>query len=402
MWWAILNKKYISWVTMKTFPRTQATQESAVLLRGGSFTCVSSCEVRGGQTWRMPSRTGGTGRACVRCACGNDAWVRPSARTSIRSLPSCSGRASHLRAQRGKRFITQSWRKTFCLDAHSCVIAHRGSLVQEMKLTGVRAEMCLQVGAFGISFSAAGEAADVRGRALPRPCASPPFRFGLEQLQRRRGRREHHPLRAWLQAQTFVVHAESRMRGVVGHLHLGSLRMVRESCRCVILLRKVHGLAQVGLAVWGSLVIGTERRGHVAGCPRWDGHPRLLEGHHARNVPLLLDFAAALGHHSQNGTVTVHRWLHLDIVLAGEMHRVDVKSPLDAVVARNGIVVAAFGAEQLCHEAGAVRWRRGAMEVVRRVGWHRVSRRVHALVNGAHIFRHAVWAGCVGQDKIQI
>lgn len=135
------------------------------------------------------------------------------------------------------------------LDAYSCVIAHDGSIVRALKLTGVRAEMCLQVGAFGIGFSAAGEAADVRGCALPRPCASSPFRLGLEELQRRRGRREHHPLSAWLQAQTFVVHAKSRMRGVVRHLHLGSLRMVRERCGCVVLLRKVHGLAQVGLAL---------------------------------------------------------------------------------------------------------------------------------------------------------
>lgn len=287
-----------------------------------------------------------------------------------------------------------------------CVIAHRlGFIYQEWlkpKLTGVSSEMCLQVGTLGVSFSTAGEAADVRGCAFPRPCASSPLGLGLQELQWGWGRREHHPLCARLEAQAFIIHAKGWMRGVVGHLHLGSLRMVLVSPRCVILLRKVHRLAQLCLAVWSSLVIRAQRRGHVAGCPRWDGHPWLLEGHHTRNVPFLFDFAAALGHHTHNGAVTVHGWLHFDIVQAGEMHRVDIKSPLNTVVARNAIVVGSFGAEQLCHDVGAIWGRRGAVLVVCRVGWHRTSSRVHAVVNCAHIFRRAVWSSCVGENKIQI
>lgn len=120
--------------------------------------------------------------------------------------------------------------------------------------------------------------------------------------------------------------------------------MVLKSCRCVIFLLKVHGLAQLCLAVRDSLVIGAQRWGHVAGCPGRDRHPWLFKGHHARNVAFLLDFAAALRHHAQNGTVTVHLWLDFD-VRAREMCRVDIKSPLDAGVARNAIAAGAFGAE---------------------------------------------------------
>lgn len=131
-------------------------------------------------------------------------------------------------------------------------IAHRGSLICDgfgLKLTGVSSQMCLQVGALGVGFPAASEGAGVRGCALPRPCAAASLGFGLQQLEGARGRCEHHPLRARLQAETFIIHAKGSVRSVVGNLHLRSLRVVRESCRCVILLRKVHGLAQLCLAV---------------------------------------------------------------------------------------------------------------------------------------------------------
>lgn len=299
--------------------------------------------------------------------------------------------------------ITRCWVGKNTFLAWPCAILANVGLFNHVgfTLTGVSSEMCLQVGTFRVGFTTASEVAGVRGGAFPRPCASSSFGFGLQQLEGWWGRCEHHPLCTWLQAETFIVHAKGRMRSVVGHLHLGGLRVVRESRRCVILLWEVHGLAHLCLAVWGSLVIGTERGGHVAGCARWDGHPWLLKGHHARNVPLLLDFTAALGHHAQNGAIPVHGWLHLDVVLAGKMHWVDVKSPLNAGVACNAIVVGSLGTQQLCHEACAVRRRRGAV-VICWVGWHRVSRRVHAVVNCAHIFRHAVWASCVGENKIQI
>lgn len=271
----------------------------------------------------------------------------------------------------------------------------------ELKLTGVSSEMCLQVWALGVSFSAASECACVRRRALPWPCAPSSLGFGLQELEGRWRRCEHHPLRAWLQAETFIIHAKGSVRSVVGHLHVGSLGVMRESRWSVILLWKVHGLAQLCLAVRSSLVIGAERRCHVAGCPGRDGHPGLLEGHHARNVPFLLDFAAALRHHAQNGSVTVHGGLHFDVLRAGKRRRVDIKSPLNAGVARNAIVVGSFGAEQFCHKTGAVRRRWGAV-IVCWVGCHRVSRCVHVGVSCAHIFRHAVWASCVGENKIQI
>lgn len=285
-------------------------------------------------------------------------------------------------------------------SVRNCALKKDHSILQ-LKLTGVSAEMCLQVRALCVGFSAACKRAGMRGCALPWPRAPASFGFGLQQFEGRWGWSKHHPLCARLQAESFIIHAKTSMWSVVGHLHLWSLRVVLESHSCVIFLLKVHGLAQLPLTVRNSLVIGTQRRGHVAGRSGRDGHSWLLKGHHARNVAFLLDFAAALGHHAHYGTITVHWWLYFDVLRAGEMRRAGIKSSLNAGVARNAIAVCSFGAELFCHEAGAVRGRRGAM-VVCWERWHRVSSRVHVGVGGAQIVHRAVWASCIGENKIQI
>lgn len=78
-----------------------------------SFTCVSSCEGPGGQTWRRRVHTGDTGTACVRCVCGNDGSAHRSGRISIHSLPSCSGTASH-RCEFADEPLNENFLYRFC------------------------------------------------------------------------------------------------------------------------------------------------------------------------------------------------------------------------------------------------------------------------------------------------
>lgn len=73
-------------------PATAARERAG----GVRATCAASCVAPGGRNARRHGRTGGTGTAGGPCACGSGASARPSARTSSRSRPSCSGRASRL------------------------------------------------------------------------------------------------------------------------------------------------------------------------------------------------------------------------------------------------------------------------------------------------------------------
>ena len=285
--------------------------------------------------------------------------------------------------------------------------------------------MGLQVRALGVRFPAARERAGVRRGPLPRPGAATPLGLRVEQLQRGGRRGEHHPLAARLHAlQTLVVHTERVL--LVRQMHLRGCRgvvrvrvLVRVRRRGVILVRVAlqGGVAHWRLALRASLLAGgAERRRHAVGGARGDGDARLLEGQHARHVPLLLDLGAALRRHAHDGTVAVHVGLHFDVVhnvlmVSGELRHVTVKPALPR--RRAVAVLPVGGPQQLGHEAGGVRRRRRAA-LAGRVGRHgEPGGRVQVGVGrGAHIFRtcrcaaaegcRTACARCVGENKIQI
>lgn len=133
-----LNKKYIK--NNRYENNTTPPQSPDV----STFTCVSSCEVPGGQTWRRRARTGDTGRAGDRCVCGNDGSARRSGRISTHSLPSCSGTASHLGGDKNGTSLVnrQTW---FLSYSGVCVICARMPTDRGLRLTGVSSQVSLQV-----------------------------------------------------------------------------------------------------------------------------------------------------------------------------------------------------------------------------------------------------------------
>lgn len=104
-----------------------------MLLSSVWSTCASSCGEPGDLSGKTHARTCDTGKACVRCVCGSDGSARPIWRTSSRSLPSCSGRASHLR----------DVSKTLCLDCSARTTVKRKGA--KMLTIALCSEMCLPV-----------------------------------------------------------------------------------------------------------------------------------------------------------------------------------------------------------------------------------------------------------------
>lgn len=187
--------------------------------------------------------------------------------------------------------------------------------------------MRLQVRALGVGLRTAGESARVCRGPFPGPGPAAPLWLGVHHFQRGGRRGEQDPLtgrQLLLHGCVLPEHAGELMVVLPGEGELHPRVHVRESPgRTAVVVWGVEalrecergGAAHLGLLVTlgAHQVVRAERRRHAA--------RRRLRGlrQHARDVPLVLDFGAALRHETHDRSVRVHGdGLHFNVRVLGE------------------------------------------------------------------------------------